>query len=101
VSGLRLYVHDRHGRHVNGDERVQRARTFHTCGAYVCPNRVIAPGDWYSVATLYPSDEDFHYLDRYTLEPSTTAVRMKVCIRCMHDDKRDLIAAIEMEMVHA
>lgn len=94
----RIYVHDRHGRHINGDERVQKARKFHTCESYSCPQRAIAPGEWYGVATLYPSDEDFHWLDRETHEPSTTAVRMKVCVRCMTDDKRDLIDALRLDV---
>lgn len=70
MSGLRLYVHDRHGRHINGHETVQIARADHRCDSYACPDRKIFPGDWYGVATLYPSDQDFNYLDRDTLKPS-------------------------------
>lgn len=93
----RIYVHDRHGRQINGDERVQKARALHRCQSYACSG-IISPGEWYGIATLYPSDEDFNWLDRETLKPSNTAVRMKVCVRCMTDEKRDLIDALRLDV---
>lgn len=104
MSGLRLYVHDNHGRHVNGDVRVRRARAERWCDGHRCESRRIGAGDWYATATMYPSDDDFSYVKpgRYGgWEKSNTPARLNLCSPCLTEESRDLIAAIEMDLASA
>ena len=102
VSGLRLYIHDHHGRHINGDVRVYTARTSHVCDGYRCDRTEhglrgrITEGEQYAIATMYPSDDDFHWVDRDTLEPSKSAVRLKLCPDCISDAHRELLEVLEV-----
>lgn len=102
MSGLRLYIHDRHGRHINGDVRVYTARTSHVCEGYRCDRGEgglrgrIAAGEQYAIATQYPSGEDFNWVDRDTLEPSTSAYRLKLCLNCISDDHRELLDVLNV-----
>lgn len=41
---------------------------------------------------MYPSDEDFNFVKADTWEPSTTAYRMKLCLECLGEDARELLA---------
>lgn len=92
MSGLRLYVHDAHGRMIAGDLRVQKSARARRCEGYRHDGRLIMPGETYAIATLYPSDDDFNYLDRETLKPSKSAARLHLCIDCLGDSARDLLA---------
>ena len=102
MSGLRLYIHDRHGRHINGDVRVYTARTSHVCDGYRCDRAEnglrgrITDGEQYAIATMYPSDDDFHWIDRDTLEPSTSAVRLKLCLDCLSDADHELLEVLDV-----
>lgn len=102
MSGLRLYIHDRHGRHINGDVRVYTARTSHVCQGYRCDRADdglrghIAEGEQYAIATQYPSDDDYNWLDRDTLEPSKSAARLKLCLNCISDDHRELLDVLDV-----
>ena len=92
MSGLRLYIHDRHGRMIAGDLRVRRANRAHVCDGYRCDQRGIFAGEPYAIATMYPSDEDYNYVRRdRPWERLNTAVRMKLCVPCLSDDARDLL----------
>lgn len=96
MSGLRLYVHNAHGRHVNGDVRAVRARQERRCDG--CKSRTIKRGEWYGIATMYPSDCDFTYVhpDR-PWERSNTAARLHLCLDCLGEDTRDLLAVTELD----
>ena len=95
MSGMRLYLHDRHGRQISGDLRVQRAARDRRCDGYRHDGD-IRKGDYYGISTLYPSNSDFNYLDRDTLKPSQSAARWHLCTECLSDDERELIAALEV-----
>lgn len=96
MSGLRLYVHDAHGRMISGDTRVRKARRYRGCEGNRHFGLHIAPGDLYVISTLYPGDDDFNFLDRDTLQPSRSAARLHVCLRCAGDAVRE---ALEVHLV--
>ena len=94
---VRIWIHDRHGNHVNGYQELVRARKRRRCddcGGW------IGPGETYSRSTMFPSDSDYAWIDRVTLEPSRSAARYVRCPSCLRDGERDL-ALLEGFAVHA
>lgn len=92
MSGLRLYVHDAHGRMISGDTRVQRAARTRRCEGYRHEGGWIKLGEFYAIATMYPSDEFFSFVDIETFAPSKSAARIHLCMECAGDAARELLA---------
>lgn len=98
MSGLRVFIHDAHGHHVNGDVRFRRASEPRMCEGYGEPRHMILAGAWYGTATQWPSDPDYSWVKADTLRPSTRPFRMRLCLRCLGDGYEDVLAAFEMDV---
>jgi len=92
MSGLRLYIHDRHGREISGFLTVQRARRNRACEGYRHTGLHILAGEHYAMQTVYPSSDDFNFVDPDTWRTSRSAVRYRFCMRCAPDAAQELLA---------
>lgn len=92
MSGLRVYLHDWRGREISGVTHVRVSRRGRWCEGYQHPVWIRA-GEHYAIATTYPGDEFFSYVDRDTLQPLRRPVRMNLCMDCAGRDVRELLEA--------